>query len=412
MMNSYKSSVPISDIVPGKNPRKDFGDIGELAATIAATGGQPVNPIVVVPDGSKYRIVDGERRWRALSKLHGKTGMADVLVFLDYGEAQEAVAMLATDDKMQLNETEKARGFQTMLMLGVDDQVIANAARRKVTDVRKARLVAAEAPEQATLDQMICAAEFEGEDRAKVLAADPDKYEARAESIRRHHENEQRKEEFAQCIADLGFDPEKDQPEGYSSIVTCYSPAELKRTVEEHDDEELAVWPCAWNDCYWVLGHKAPERDETPEERERRKTEDRRRAATEALRTALIKEVATSDIMPRMQEAMGRMRDIGYNYQRDNIRRSLMETLTTPEEYRSGQVDYIITSEASMYELVYFLHSPGSTWWWQWVCDLLPAAMEDDFTASEEDLWLLEAARDARSEWERKKVEEADDGQD
>ena len=110
MAESYKRQVRLSDIVPGTNPRRDFGDIGELAAAIEATGGQPVNPPVVVADGGAYRLVDGERRVRALRKIHGDEGMADVLVFTSYDDAEEAVAMVATDSKQELTAQERARG--------------------------------------------------------------------------------------------------------------------------------------------------------------------------------------------------------------------------------------------------------------------------------------------------------------
>lgn len=33
-MNSYKRSVPLCTLVPGDNPRKDFGDLDAMAATI------------------------------------------------------------------------------------------------------------------------------------------------------------------------------------------------------------------------------------------------------------------------------------------------------------------------------------------------------------------------------------------
>lgn len=42
------------------------------ARSIEATGGEPLNPPVVVADGNVYRIVDGERRYRALSSIYGE----------------------------------------------------------------------------------------------------------------------------------------------------------------------------------------------------------------------------------------------------------------------------------------------------------------------------------------------------
>lgn len=59
-------------VVDGFNSRSDFGDIQELAEQIKANG--MLNPITVVPftaeDGTeKYRLVDGERRYRATMYL-------------------------------------------------------------------------------------------------------------------------------------------------------------------------------------------------------------------------------------------------------------------------------------------------------------------------------------------------------
>lgn len=59
-MQFEKKTVRLGDIRPSEqNPREDFGDIGALARSIEATGGEPLNPPVVVADGNVYRIVDG-----------------------------------------------------------------------------------------------------------------------------------------------------------------------------------------------------------------------------------------------------------------------------------------------------------------------------------------------------------------
>lgn len=72
-MQFEKKSVRLGDIRPSEqNPREDFGDIGALARSIEATGGEPLNPPVVVADGNVFRIVDGERRYRALSSIYGE----------------------------------------------------------------------------------------------------------------------------------------------------------------------------------------------------------------------------------------------------------------------------------------------------------------------------------------------------
>lgn len=68
-MDFTRERVSLADIRPSKeNPRSDFGDIAALADSIRATGNEPVNPPVVVRDGNVYRIVDGERRYRAFDE--------------------------------------------------------------------------------------------------------------------------------------------------------------------------------------------------------------------------------------------------------------------------------------------------------------------------------------------------------
>lgn len=59
-------------VVEGFNCRKNFGDIDKLAEEIKAQG--ILNPISVIPfkdenGNDKYRLVDGERRYRATMKL-------------------------------------------------------------------------------------------------------------------------------------------------------------------------------------------------------------------------------------------------------------------------------------------------------------------------------------------------------
>lgn len=414
-MNSYKRSVPLCTLEPGDNPRKDFGDLDAMAATIEATGGQPLNPIVVVPDGSRYRIVDGERRYRAMRKIHKETDLVDVLVFSDLADAEQAVAMVATDDKQQLTETEKARGFQLMLLLGVEDRTIAKAVRRNVADVRKAKTVAAHAPEQTTLDQMICAAEFEdAEDRLAVLEADPEKYPSCAASIRRHNEERANVEGMRAVLEEMGLPFFEEEPEGCTSFMWATNADELRRLVEAHADEELLVWPTHWNTNYWYIGHKYEKPEETQEEREQREHEERRRSAVHGLRKALLMEAATSDIMPHMQQAMGRMRAMGYDWTRDDLRKRLVKMLSARlegDEYMrrnsERQAEEIVTSEASMYELVCYLDKPGL--WFHWVTELLPAAIADDYMPTEEDLWLMGEAEHVRALNERNANEEDDE---
>lgn len=68
----YKVDPRLITVVEGFNSRQNFGNLDELAAQIKEQG--ILNPISVIPfkdsDGTeRYRLVDGERRYRAVMKL-------------------------------------------------------------------------------------------------------------------------------------------------------------------------------------------------------------------------------------------------------------------------------------------------------------------------------------------------------
>lgn len=158
--------IGIDDVYPDeKNPRKDFGDIAALAESCmlnALNPGEPVNPIVVVEDGGIYRIVDGERRYKAMCK--NKLARCHAVVCDDMDEANAMVAMVATDDKRPLTDVERSRGVQQMLLLGVDPERVERAGRMPkgaAAKLRRARAAVDDAGDDMTLDRMLAIAEFE-----------------------------------------------------------------------------------------------------------------------------------------------------------------------------------------------------------------------------------------------------------
>lgn len=289
-----RESLPIGSVRPsGQNPRRDFGDIPALARTITATGGQPVNPIIVVRDGDAYRIVDGERRYRALLELGAE--VADAIVCDEWGEAEEAVAMLATDDKRSLTDEERARGFQSMLALGVSDEVAGAASGLEPSVVRRVRRVAAEAPEQTTLDAMIAASDFDDPDeRARVLeSAVPD---LTARRIRAGHEEAASRAGLRAAAEEAGA--AVDWRDG--SAPSRWSPREdglrFRAFMSTASDVGLALglegavaWPSGHG---WDLWAPRPE-DEGLTVGERRERAERLRTASEAafveLRSSLMR---------------------------------------------------------------------------------------------------------------------------
>lgn len=220
-MQFEKKSVRLGDIRPsGQNPREDFGDIGALARSIEATGGEPLNPPVVVADGNVYRIVDGERRYRALSSIYGDDREVSALVADTMDEANELVAMLATDDKRQLTEAERARGVQQMLVLGVDEQRIERASRATAGQIRAARRLRGSIEgRQVTLDQLEAASAFDDEKDIEAVLAAGDGWAGKADSIRRRNEREEAKAEDYDAFGDAGIPVVKERPEGTSWVL-------------------------------------------------------------------------------------------------------------------------------------------------------------------------------------------------
>jgi ParB/RepB/Spo0J family partition protein len=252
--SAFKESVPMSLIRPSEtNPREDMGDLDALARSIEVTGGQPVSPIVVVPDGGVYRIVDGERRFRALGVLGAER--AECIVVDGYDAADELVAMMATDDKKRLTDEERARGTQRMLRLDVPEGRAAGALGATAEGVRRARRVVRDAPEQADLGVMIAAADesFSEEERRAVLGCASDELaEAKAGQIRRRHRADAETREVRAAIdhAQPGVEYRDGlaplwSPESkgllYLGSVSTPDPAKLARVLAGADDDAPVV---------------------------------------------------------------------------------------------------------------------------------------------------------------------------
>ena len=94
-------------------PRKKFNEdaLNELAQSIAAVG--VIQPIVVVKQGARYRIVAGERRFRA-SRIAGKTTIPAVV--RDWDELMRIKAALIENlQREDLDPIEEAIGLKALM---------------------------------------------------------------------------------------------------------------------------------------------------------------------------------------------------------------------------------------------------------------------------------------------------------
>lgn len=248
-MEASKCKVALRDIVPSEtNPRGDFGDIAALAETIRATGGEPVNPPVLVRDGNICRIVDGERRYRALCEIYGEESEreVDAIVYDTLDEANELVAMLATDDKKPLTEAEVSRGVQQMLVLGVDTERAARASRAPRGKVAAMRMMAGRAPRgvQITLDQALAASELPDGDAEAVLAAGRS-WRWEVSKIKDRIAGEERVAKRLEALAKAGVEVVTEKPGGLVAIRTVYphgtTPTALRKEAAELGPECVAM---------------------------------------------------------------------------------------------------------------------------------------------------------------------------
>ena len=97
-------------------PRRQFDDakLEELASSIREHG--VIQPLIVRADGNRFRLVAGERRWRA-SQL---AGLAEVPVVVRDIHAHQVfeVALIENIQRADLNPMEEARGYAQLLARG------------------------------------------------------------------------------------------------------------------------------------------------------------------------------------------------------------------------------------------------------------------------------------------------------
>lgn len=181
-MSNYHQSNEIKLINPSlidphpDNPRKNIGDVTDLAASIKANG--LLSPLSVVPNGSRFRVIAGHRRLMACKQAG--TGAVPCFV-LDLDPLQQLEAMVTENcQREQLTVLEEADAIQGMLDLGATTASVAHRLGRSADYVRdraKAASIKADVRKtrddfsQLTIGQLVAIARYDGQpDRQKKLA--------------------------------------------------------------------------------------------------------------------------------------------------------------------------------------------------------------------------------------------------
>ena len=144
--------IPIDHLRPHPlNPRKDLGDLTELAESIKGNGilqNLTVVPIACVPkltgrdygvedpkDNDLYVVVIGHRRLAAAT-MAGEDTVPCSIVRMSQGQQQETM-LIENMQRSDLTVYEQAQGFQMMLDMGHSVQTIVNRTGFSETTVRR-----------------------------------------------------------------------------------------------------------------------------------------------------------------------------------------------------------------------------------------------------------------------------------
>lgn len=286
------------------NPRKQIGDVTDLAASIKASG--LLSPLSVVPNGERYRVIAGHRRLAACKQAG--TGAVPCFV-LDLDPLQQLEAMVTENcQREQLTALEESDAIQGMLDLGATTASVAHRLGRSsdyVRDRAKAASIKTEVRatrddfDQLTIGQLMVIARYDGQpDRQKELAqaAGTSNFDYTLRRIERADRDRQWVESVAALLVepDNGInlipDPEKpySDPEWRYSGCMFPSTGTPEETIEKIREQNPAAVSIHMEQVYlWTR------RDKTADaEKEARRAAEQ--AERDARRHALEEYAATS----------------------------------------------------------------------------------------------------------------------
>lgn len=174
--------IPVSQLMPNPhNPRRDVGDVTELADSIRAQGIK--QELLVTPAGDRdgvpqYRVVIGHRRLAA-AKIAGLDMVPCRVEGMTAREERELM-LVENTQRVDLTPLEEADGYQGLLDLGVKVKEMAERTGRSMRLVR-GRLKIASIPRsvreaspafaQLSLSELEDIAEFDGDEKAQARLA-------------------------------------------------------------------------------------------------------------------------------------------------------------------------------------------------------------------------------------------------
>lgn len=403
-MSNYHQSNEIKLINPSlidphpDNPRKNIGDVTDLAASIKANG--LLSPLSVVPNGSRFRVIAGHRRLMACKQAG--TGAVPCFV-LDLDPLQQLEAMITENcQREQLTALEEADAIQGMLDLGATTASVAHRLGRSADYVRdRAKAASIDNEVRATRDdfgqisigQLVAIARYDGRpDLQKRLAqaAGTSNFDYTLRRIERDENDRQWIESVAALLveSDSGInlipDPEKPYSDPEWRYAGCMFPSTgtPEETIEKIREQNPAAVSIHMEQVYlWTRRDKTADAEK-----------EARRAAEQAERDArrhALEEYAAASADKRMAWLHGHLHGI----KRDKLvettaRLGLLQiidpdpqgytqALSTWNDAACGGEQFTTISgiepERALAELRYHLDEPD---WAVWAVQILAARIE------------------------------------
>lgn len=316
-MSNYHQSNEVKLINPSlidphpDNPRKNIGDVTDLAASIKTNG--LLTPLSVVHNGSRYRVIAGHRRLAACKQAG--TGAVPCFV-LDLDPLQQLEAMVTENcQREQLTALEEADAIQGMLDLGATTANVAHRLGRSADYVRDRAKAASIKTEvratrddfsQLTIGQLVAIARYDGQpDRQKELAqaAGTSNFDYILRNIERADRDRQWIESVAALLVepDNGInlipDPEKPYSDPEWRYAGCMfpstdTPEETIEKIREQNPAAVSIHTVSQQVYLWTRRDKTADAEK-----------EARRAAEQAERDArqhVLEEYAATTADKRM----------------------------------------------------------------------------------------------------------------
>ena len=154
---SAEVMVKVDEIEPNQmQPRKNFNEdaLHELAESIKQVG--VIQPLILQKENSYYRIIAGERRWRA-ARIAGLTEIPAIIKEYTPVEVIE-IALIENIQREDLNPIEEAQAFQRLIQeFGLkQDEAAEKVAKSRTAITNSLRLLKLdERVQQMIIDGMI-----------------------------------------------------------------------------------------------------------------------------------------------------------------------------------------------------------------------------------------------------------------